>query len=118
MDKTLEEKTKIKTILDTTNFFETPTDYSKNHPDIDCLISISQCASVNMDCRAGTLIIADNFLDWDVVKNTININKYSATNLIARYMDSIPYVTGTILVVNDLWNPTDDEMKNGVIALC
>lgn len=118
LDRTLEEKTGIKTILDTTNFFETPTDYSKNYPNIDCLISISQCASVNIDCKAGTLIVSDGFINFDVKKNTIDTNKYFATNFIIKYLDGIDYKIGTILVVNDLWNPTDDEMENGVINLC
>ena len=105
LDRTLEEKTGIKTILDTTNFFETPTDYSLNYPNIDCLISISQCASVNIDCKAGTLIVSDGFINFDVKKNTIDTNKYFATNFITKYLDGIDYKIGTILVVNDLWNP-------------
>jgi hypothetical protein len=44
LDQIIAEKTGIKTILDKTNFFDTPVDYSKEYPEIDCLISFSQCA--------------------------------------------------------------------------
>jgi hypothetical protein len=117
LDKTLEEKTGIKTILDTTNFFESPINYSKQFPDIDCLISISQCASVNFECRAGTLIVSDGFLNFDVGKNTIDTNKLFATNFVTKYLDGINYKIGTILVVNDLWNPTEEEIKHSTIEL-
>lgn len=68
LNRTLEEKTGINTILDTTNLFETPTDYSLNYSNIDCLISILQCASVNIDCKASTLIVEDGFINFDVKK--------------------------------------------------
>src|SRR4029078_3680381 len=63
--ETIQERTNVKTILDTTNFFETPVDYATTYPDIDCLISISQCASMSLECKAGTLLVADRFMEFD-----------------------------------------------------
>lgn len=50
-------------------------------------------------------------------KNIIDTNKYFATNFITKYLDGIDYKIGTILVVNDLWNPTNDKMENELINL-
>jgi hypothetical protein len=117
LDKTIEKKTNIKTILDTTNFFSSPTDYNKDYPDIDCLVSISQCASVTTNCKAGTIIVPDYFMDYDVAKNVVYTNKKTVSNNIDKYMDGIKFSRGGILVVNDLWNPTDYQIKNEGVFL-
>lgn len=118
LNKTIEEKTKIKTILDTTNYFDTPTNYKKDYPDIDCLISISQCASVSSNCKAGTLIVADSFMNYDVANNVIYTNKHTVTNNIDKYLYDISFVKGNILIVNDLWNPNQYQIGNeGVLLL-
>jgi uncharacterized protein len=117
-DKTLQEKTKIKTILDTTNFFDTPIDYSKVYPEIDCLISISQCASMSLECKAGTLIVADDFMNFDVINNILYTAPINAVNKITKYLKDIPYVTGSVMVVNDLYNPSKYQIENeGVLLL-
>jgi len=117
--ETIQERTKIKTILDTTNFFETPVDYAATYPDIDCLISISQCASMSLECKAGTLLVADRFMGFDVKHNIIyTAKKPPAENKIEKYLTDIPHVVGTVLVVNDLYNPTKKEVEQeGVLLL-
>lgn len=50
------------TILDTTNFFETPINYKQNYPNIDGLISISQCAGFGL--KSGTWIIPTGFMTF------------------------------------------------------
>jgi hypothetical protein len=104
LDKTLEKKTGVKTILDTTNFFETPIDYKQEYPDIDGLLSISQCAGFGLE--AGTWIIPSGFMNFDVKNNVINTDVIFAENHIEKYVKfDANIVKGNILVVNDLWNP-------------
>jgi hypothetical protein len=102
LDKTLEERTNVKTILDTTNFFETPIDYSKEYPEIDGLISISQCAGFGLS--AGTWIIPTGFMEFDVKNNIVYTNVKIVDNNIEEYIN-FEYTKGNILIVNDLWNP-------------
>lgn len=116
LDKTLENQTNVKTILDTTNFFETPINYCDKYPDIDALISISQCAGFGLD--AGKWIIPTSFMEFDVKNNIIYTEKIFATNNINNikpYID-FDYVEGNILMVNDLWNP-DLSLQNDVLLL-
>ena len=118
LSQTLEINTGIKTILDTTNFFDTPVNYSKEYPHTDCLISISQCASVSTDCKAGTLIVGNKFMNWDVSNNLIYTQGYYSNNKIKPHLKDIPYVEGNILVVNDLWNPTAQQInEEGVLLI-
>jgi uncharacterized protein len=113
LDKTLHTHTGLNVILDTTNFFETPINYSEVYPNIDCLISISQCAGFGH--KAGTWIIPTNFMEFDVGNNIINTTKIYAENDIERFVD-FEYVKGSILIVNDLWNPDLDKLP-GVLLL-
>lgn len=114
LDKTIETKTNVKTILDETNFFESPINYEKKYPTIDCLISISQCAG--FDNIAGTWIVPDGFMEFDVKKNTIYKNKVYTKNLIEKYLElDFQFVKGNILVVNDLWNPNLEDDAQSLI---
>jgi len=98
----IQERTHIKTILDTTNFFETPTIYTELYPQIDALISISQCAGLGT--KAGEWIIPTNFLQFDVKHNIIYTTPKIVPNEAAKYVN-FPCTEGPILMVNDLWNP-------------
>lgn len=102
LNKTLESATGVKTILDTTNFFETPINYKKEYPDIDGLISISQCAGFGLP--AGSWIIPTGFMEFDVKKNTIYTKTREVDDHISKYVD-FEFSKGIILMVNDLWNP-------------
>ena len=119
LHETLKQLTGINTILDTTNFFESPTNYSIMYPDIDCLISISQCASLSKTCRAGTFILPTSFYSFDVRENKIYVGDNKFENNIEPYLilQDIEYVHGNILVVNDLWNPTKTEIDNDTLTL-
>jgi len=101
LHKAIEDRTGIKAILDVTNFYDNPIDYAKDYPDIDGLISLSQCAGFNVP--AGSWIIPTSFMVFDVVHNIIYTKKLSAKNDADKYFT--PDQTGNILMVNDLWNP-------------
>lgn len=109
LDKTLELATGIPAITDVTNFFESPVDYREKYPTVDCVISISQCAGIgysNGNVKPGTWIIPTGFLNFDVINNTIDTNVITVKNEIKEFVD-FEHIEGNILVVNDLWNPTD-----------
>lgn len=116
LNKILAEKTGQTVILDDTNFFESPVDYSKIYPNIDALISISQCAGLNQP--AGTWIISKYFMNFDVQNNIIYTNKINVQNDMNFFMNycGIDYVSGIILVANDLWNPNFD-VCDSVLAI-
>ena len=114
LDKILFEKTGQETILDTTNFFETPINYVNDYGNIDALISISQCAGIGV--KEGTWIIPDAFLDFDVKNNIIFTKNYIAKNEIDEFVD-FEYIRGNILVVNNLWNPTTIDLESSYIRI-
>lgn len=116
LHKTLESKIdnpKIKFITDKTHYYEHPVIYKDTYPNIDALISISQCAGFGL--KAGTWIVPENFLEYDVTNNIIFTNKTTVENNIKPYV-SFDYVEGDILMVNDLWNP-DLKKQDGVLLL-
>ncbi len=113
LDRLIYEKTGIKTILDTTNFFETPTNYAKDYPDIDGLVSISQCAGFGL--KEGSWIVPDNFFEFNVHTNKIYDKALpsKASNDVQKFI-KFEHEIGNILVVNDLWNPTDEDILNDI----
>jgi hypothetical protein len=111
----IQERTHIKTILDTTNFFETPIIYSEVYPQLDALISISQCAGLGT--KAGEWIIPTNFLQFDVKHNIIYTTPQVALNEAAKYVN-FPCTEGPILMVNDLWNPELLSCDHNSTPLC
>ncbi len=113
LDRTLEEKTGIECILDETNFNEFPVEYKTLYPDIDALISISQCAGFNQP--PGTWIIPTTYMTFDVKNNIIYTERMYAMNYIKPYVD-FEYIEGNILTVNDLWNP-DIKKDEGYLML-
>lgn len=100
--KTLQERTSIKTILDETNFFDHPVHYDESYPEIDALISISQCAGFGK--KAGQWIIPTSYMEFDVHKNIIYTQKIVVDNGAKEHFP-FDHVEGNILIVNDLWNP-------------
>jgi uncharacterized protein len=102
----IQQKTSIKTILDKTHFYEHPVIYTDLYPTIDALISISQCAGFGIN--AGQWIIPSAFMEFDVLNNIIYTKKTIVNNNAADYFP-YDYITGNILMVNDLWNP---DLKN------
>ncbi len=117
LDKILQERTGVYTILDVTNFHELPVNYKERYPKLDCLISISQCAA--LDSKAGDLIIANSWYDYNVKKGELSGFFFMPYNEDRKkYFEGIPYKIGTILVVDDLWNPTKHEIESdGVYIL-
>lgn len=104
LDKVLHERTGVDVILDETNFFDSPIVYKDKYPDIDGLLSISQCAG--LDTPAGAWIIPSGFMEFDVTHNIIFSNRIAPENGIKDYIPStLQYIDGDILFVNDLWNP-------------
>lgn len=114
LHESLELLTGVECITDKTNFYEHPVDYKITHPDIDALISISQCAG--FDLPAGTWIVPTRFMDFDVANNIIYTNPITADNHIEQFVD-FDYVNGTILVVNGLWNPSVESISHDGVLL-
>ena len=112
LDKTLFKTTGVFAITDKTNFFETPVNYIEKYPDVDCVISISQCAGLGV--KNGTWIIPTGFMNYDVVNNFIETEHIYVKNVAKDFVE-FEYIEGDILVVNDLWNPTD--LSKGVLLL-
>lgn len=120
LDKILEQKTGIKTILDKTNFYENPIVYSEMFPNIDCLISLSQCASLNQNILAGDFIVPQNFYYFDVKNNYVDLTPISHDNKIEKYLVDINYKISNVLMVNDLWSPNNilnDITTEGILFL-
>lgn len=117
LDLFLKEKTGVTCILDGTNFFETPVNYSEEYPDIDGLISLSQCAGFNLP--AGSWIVPQYYINFDVKDCIIyNIPEY-AINHAEKYLPPyFQYTKSPIFVVNDLWNPDiNKEEEQGYLVL-
>ncbi len=106
LDKVLQEKTGVRTITDVTNFYESPVDYRVAYPDVDCVLSVSQCAGLAPDLPVGTWIVPTGYLTYDVTNDVIESRVRTVPNPVAPLLD-FPHVHGAILVVNDLWNPSD-----------
>lgn len=102
LDKVIEAKTGIKTILDKTHFYEHPVIYSEDYPQIDALISISQCAGLG--AKAGEWILPTEFMEFDVKNNIVYTTTRNVDNCAEPFIN-FPFVRGNILMVNDLWNP-------------
>ncbi len=111
LHKILEERTGVKCILDETNFFETPMNYSREYPKIDGLISLSQCAG--LECSPGSWIVPKYYLLFNVKERIIHNEPRYAINHIKKYLPpDFEYISSPILAVNELWNPdsTQDEV--------
>lgn len=100
--ETLQKKTQIKAITDKTNYYENPVIYSSEYPDIDALISISQCAGFSVP--VGQWIIPTNYMSFDVSQKIVYTTPQVVTNHATEHFP-YDYIGGTVLVVNDLWNP-------------
>jgi uncharacterized protein len=115
----LTKRTAIETILDKTNYYESPVIYSEKYPNIDALISISQCAGIreSLTCgaglgiRAGQWIIPDSFMKFDVHNNIIYTTPELYSNDAHKFFP-FEHVRGNILVVDDLWNPDISKPDN------
>lgn len=116
LHKTLDKKINrenVKFISDKTHYFEHPVIYKNEYPNIDALISISQCAGFGLN--AGSWIIPTGFMEFDVKNNIIYSDIRHITNYIKPYV-KFDYSEGNILMVNDLWNP-DLKEQDGVLLL-
>lgn len=106
LHKELNKRTGLEVILDETNFHEHPVNYREKYPDIDALVSLSQCAGFGH--LPGTFIVPSSFLNFDVKNNVIDVQPKSVDNHIKEVLsEDLDFVEGKILVVNDLWNPKD-----------
>jgi uncharacterized protein len=125
LNKTLENRTGVKCILDKTNYHENPVNYKEEYPDIDALFSLSQCANLESKFKNSAsyetrFTIPNYYMDFDVKENIIytqpiyamnyiqkyieQANKYGYTDLKQEY-DLFEIADSNVLVVNDLWNP-------------
>lgn len=112
----LQKRTGLKVILDETNFHENPVDYREKYPNIDALVSLSQCAGFGH--MAGEFIVPKGFLNFDVSTNTIDLKPEFQTNYIEDVLPKeLSFVKGNILVVNDLWNPDVNELEPQLINI-
>ena len=89
-------------IMDDKNFFCNPIDYEKIYPDIDALLSISQCSGLGKP--TGCYIIPNGFMEFDIHNNIIFTEKKHMELNIEKYID-FDYAIDTILYVNEIWNP-------------
>lgn len=61
-----------------------------NYDDTDVLISLSQCAGLDPKYIAGTLIVPDTFIPFDIDSQTVDITKkYSVSNHLMGILDDI-----------------------------
>jgi uncharacterized protein len=117
----LEKATGVKTILDKTNFHESPVDYRTSFPDVDAVVSLSQCAGLGV--RAGTWIVPTSFLAFDVHREivyTTPMEQRCPNQIRAVLPPTLSYVEGAVLVVDDLWNPPAglaESAREGVLLL-
>ena len=102
----------MKIIMDEINFYSTPVDYEKFYPEIDALLSISQCAG--FDLPTGCYIVPNSFMEYDTFNNIIYTNKTIHHTDIIKYID-FDYATGSILYVKELWNP--DNFFDDILLL-
>jgi hypothetical protein len=94
----------VKVITDETNYYENPVNYKLEYPNIQLLISLSQCAGLG-SINPGEFIIPSKYIEYDIHTNKI-INKRIVTNEIKKILPAdFVYHECAILVVNDLWNP-------------
>lgn len=108
LSEALENITSVKTILDKTNFYEHPVNYKELYPNINALISIPQCAGFNI--KAGEWIIPKNFMNYDIINDIIYTNKITVENNASEYFP-YNYTEGTIIIVDNLWNPNIDDRR-------
>jgi hypothetical protein len=65
---------------------------------------------------AGTWILPIGFFNFDVRRNIIYLKTPEFTNSIEKYIE-FEFVKGNIIVVNDLWNPTSDNMYDEILLV-
>jgi HD superfamily phosphodiesterase len=120
LDKTLARLSGLHVILDETNFFEGPLNYAKLYPDIDALVSLSQCAGLGT--VAGQWILPTHFLRFDANHSLLFSEPLhpsvpnSASEL--KLSGWPPVVKGPLLFVDGLWNPDPARLdETGVVCL-
>lgn len=121
LNQLIQDHTGVLTILDKTNFYNDPVIYSEMYPDIDALVSISQCAGFGLE--PGTFIIPNQWMEFDVENNIIFTTPVK--NYHNNALDLFPFEhrVGALLMVNDLWNPPitqtthEHTQSSGVLML-
>lgn len=113
LHKILQDRTHVRCILDKTNYYESPVDYRQEYPDIDGLISISQCAGLNLE--AGEWIIPEYFINFDVNERIIYNIPIHVDNHIKDHVQ-FEYTEAPLLVADALWNP-DIHTDQGYLVL-
>ena len=101
-----------KIIMDDINFYLTPVDYEKFYPDIDAVLSISQCSGFNLS--TGCYIVPDSFMEFDTHDNIIYTEKIIHHTEIIKYID-FDYKIGSILFVKEQWIPY--ELNDDILLL-
>ena len=61
-----------------------------NYEDYDLVLSLSQCAGIDEKYRPGDLLIADNFIPFNIDHQLINVkNSYQEKNILVDYLSDI-----------------------------
>jgi len=108
LDVVLSNATGVECILDETNYYEHPVDYVTQYPNIEFLLSLSQCAG--LDAVAGEWIIPESFMRYDVENGIVFTTKETDFEICSEFdVSKFNPKTGNILYVNDLWNPGPDD---------
>lgn len=101
-----------KIIMDDINFYLTPMDYEKFYPNIDAVLSISQCSGFNLS--TGCYIVPDSFMEFDTHDNIIYTEKINHQTEIIKYID-FDYKIGSILFVKEQWIP--NKLNSDILLL-
>lgn len=94
----LEARTGVRCILDKTNFYEHPVDYSSITPAVDAVLSVSQCAGFGH--APGTLLYPDRFHAFNVAQGTIQVG-----DCIPATRNGLATKPCRFLMADCLWNP-------------
>lgn len=91
-------------LMDDDNYYCNPIDYGKLYPDIDALLSISQCAGLGKP--TGCYVVPNGFMEFDIHNNIIFTEKKYVDMDIEKYIN-FDYAIDSILYVNEIWIPTN-----------
>mgnify|MGYP005989012811 CR=1 FL=1 len=105
--------TGVKSITDKTNYYEFPTNYARLYPTTDFVLSLSQCAGLG--AKAGEWIVPNGFAKFDIKKNTISKNIQITMNNDEFDLTRFSPKKGLVLYVDDLWNPTNEDMDIDIL---
>lgn len=121
-------------ITDVTHFFAHPVNYAKDYPDVDAVLSLSQCAALSEELKVGQWWTPTEVHAFDPDTSVVCLGPahHPATTTTTTRTQCNPRVDelwahggrmagrvakGALLMVDDLWNPTPEDMKRDVLVL-